>query len=65
MSPQTYHDLNHTLRKLADAIRSHRYAGDRGGIIPPDAIADALTDVRDACATIALLTDDVATLPHA
>ena len=56
---QTYHDLHKVLNKLTDTIRHHRYTDDRGGIIPPgDAMEAALVDVRDACATIALLTNE-------
>lgn len=56
MTAQAYHDMNVVLRRLDDAISHHRYADDRGGIIPPASIPLAIADVADALATLQSLT---------
>ena len=55
MNAQTLYDINQVCAKLMDRIRHERYADGRSGMIPPEALAQMVTDMEDAAATVAAL----------
>lgn len=50
-----YYEINTVIEKLDTVLCSHRYGDGRTGIIPPEGIASAIADVRDAAATLLAL----------
>lgn len=49
---QDFHDSNAVLKKLDDTLSSARFGESRGGLVPPQALAQLREDIRDALATL-------------
>ena len=49
---ERYHLLNVTLQKLQERISHHRFIDSRMGIVPPENIREAVSEVLDAAQTL-------------